>query len=319
MLLQSLVVIAAMLVLTGSILLETLLTARSSLHQAMAARTQTAMTDATASFVQWAQQQVATYGAGNAAAWPAQSAPLQDNNICPVASATTGSTPPPCTFAAFDTWQIRGSTNGSNATTNATPAPGIADAQNLAPTVNEQRLAATITVRITDPTGRRTYADRTRDVTARIFEAPPYVVVTGERDVTAEVGSIHADEGDTGGSVQVGVASGLSYNLPNPTHPSASTDTRIRTSVDCSNRLNFDSAYTAQRAAHGEIDYSFHPYGNQDWAYEIACDPPNGTPAPTEAAPGYLPPIGTTFSAYPGSQNPVPWNPGTGDLQSFAR
>jgi hypothetical protein len=318
MLMQSLVVIAAMLVLTGSILLETLLTARSSLHQAMAARTQTAMTDATASFVQWAQQQVATYGAGNAAAWPAQSAPLQDNNICPVASATTGSTPPPCTFAAFDTWQIRGSTNGSSATTNGTPVPGIADAQNLAPTVNEQRLAATITVRITDPTGRRTYADRTRDATARIFEAPPYVVVTGERDVTAEVGSIHADEGDTGGAAQPGGLSRQNYSSPNPYFPADDTDTRIITSIDCLNRTGFDENEAAQTAVSGAVDYSFHPYGNRDWAFEVACDPPGGSPSPPPGIQGYIQPTGSLYQTSPSDMSNR-WVPGTTSNSPFAR
>ncbi|MBD5657607.1 MAG: hypothetical protein IAI50_20865, partial [Candidatus Eremiobacteraeota bacterium] len=95
MLLQSLVVIAAMLVLSASVLLETLVGAKAEFHQAMLAKTQTAMADATASFVQWAQTQVATYGASSASAWPAQAVPLQDTNVCPVLSAPAGPTAPP--------------------------------------------------------------------------------------------------------------------------------------------------------------------------------------------------------------------------------
>jgi hypothetical protein len=318
MLLQSLVVIAAMLVLTASILLETLVSAKAGFHTAMLARTQTALVDATASFVTWARSRVVTYGAGNALGWPAQSAPTYDPNVCPSAAPQAGSTPAPCAFTVIDTWQIRGAT-ATAAGPSANPQPGFADARNLAPTVNEQRLAATIDVRITDRAGRTTYAERTREVTARLFEAPPYVVITGVRDIVAEAGSIHAGEGDTGGAPAYGALGGDEYGTPNPQLPAADTDTRIRTSVDCQTESGSRGQAEFQPAEPGQIDYSFHPYGNQDWAYETPCVPIDGVPSPPPGLPGYLPPVGSLYATSPGDQSNTTWTSGNDNPTTFAR
>lgn len=319
MLVQGLLLVATLLIVAASILTETLVAAKAGFHATMAATTQTATADATTAFVRWAQGRVTTYGASNAKAWPPQSAPEPIPNVCPAATpAGGGGTPAPCALAALATWQIRGATSAGDATL-ASPPPGTADAQNLAPTINEQRVAATIAVRITDPTGRTTFADRTREVTARIFEASPYVVITGTRDVTAEAGTADAGEGDTAGVAQYGDLYGNNFSSPNPEHPAAGTDTRIRTSVDCVNSAPNENRGYGIPARAGQINYSFHPYGNQDWAYELPCDPPNGPPTPPPGLNGYLPPQGTLYATEPDQTRNNSWNPGTQQQSVFPR
>jgi len=194
------------------------------------------------------------------------------------------------------------------------------NAQNLAATIDEQRVSATIAVRITDPTGRTLLADRSREVTARIFNASPYVVITGSRDSTTAAGSVHAAEGDTGGAVPTTI-DGHSFMVkePNRTHPSAFTDTRVRTSVDCGNsRSTFDQQNPLSAADQGVlVDHSIRPFGNQDWSYEAPCAPTYAID--NSAAPSaYATPLGSVYYADSDLHSHA-WRKGDQGSSSFAR
>ncbi len=317
MLIQSLVIIVAMVVLSGAILTSTLVTARASLHQTLLAKTQTAMNDATAAFVGAAAGNVRKYGTEQP--WPSSSPSAQsmcgDASIGPDASSVS-----PCPFLAVASWRVTGRTSAAPAISSSPPpASATSDAQNLAATIDEQRVSVTIAVRITDPTGRTLLADRSREVTARIFNASPYVVITGSRDSAAAAGSIHAAEGDTAGKPPSNLERNYIPISPDAGHPAQFTDTRLRTTVDCSNSsTTFDEAQPeATRDVGQYVDRSVREFGNQDWAFEAPCDPKY--PIDNSKAPsGYATPIG---SVYVTTQRPadLPWPKGDRNQSSFAR
>lgn len=315
MLIQSLVIIAAMVVLSGAILTSTLVTAKASLHHTLLAKTQTAMNDATAAFIGAAASDVRKYGTEQP--WPSPTPSSQA--MCGNASSPAGASVP-CPFLAVASWRVTGRTSAAPVSF-PSPMAGSAtsNAQNLAATIDEQRVSATIAVRITDPTGRTLLADRSREVTARIFNASPYVVITGSRDSTTAAGSVHAAEGDTGGAAPSKLEEYYMPQSPDAKYPAQFTDTRIRTTVDCKNSsTTFD-----QNEPHATVDFglnvnhSVRAFGNQDWAFEAPCDPKylvDDSSAPS----GYATPIGSLYVA-----NPTPvdlrWRKGDYNPSSFAR
>jgi len=315
-LIQSLVIIAAMVVLSGAILTSTLVTAKASLHHTLLAKTQTAMNDATAAFIGAAASDVRKYGTEQP--WPSPTPSSQA--MCGNASSPAGASVP-CPFLAVASWRVTGRTSAAPVSF-PSPMAGSAtsNAQNLAATIDEQRVSATIAVRITDPTGRTLLADRSREVTARIFNASPYVVITGSRDSTTAAGSVHAAEGDTGGTVPLLLVNGSRpLASPIPNHPERFIDTRIRTSVDCYNsQPNFDQANPHSAADVGlQVDHSIRSFGNQDWAYEAPCAPAYAIDE--SAAPsGYATPIGSVYLSDPAQRNHQ-WRKGDGNRTSFAR
>ena len=67
--------------------------------------------------------------------------------------------------------------------------------------IDEQRVSVQIIASITTEKGDQ-LGSRTRDVTFRVFNAAPYAVVVGSYDVTSQLGSANATQGDTGGDQQ---------------------------------------------------------------------------------------------------------------------
>ena len=282
---QTLLTIASIVVLSGAILTSALVSARNALHRAVVAKTQTAMTDATSEFTFWAQQFVAEYG--TEANWNAHPMPVVNRPMC--ASGVN------CAYNATITWKITGATIGVQ------PANAVGQAvsvvQNMAPAVDEQRISATISVGVSDATGRRDYGGRTEEVTARVFNARPYVVITGVRDLSSDVGVVRDSEGDSGGNETL--HSVAANSTPNPLRPYQYTDTVIRTTLDCVNTRTFDESDPNAIVDHGFgtglIDHSIRTGGAQSWAYQLPCTPTYGVSAAPAAITNYIAPIGSVY------------------------
>jgi len=297
MFIQALLLVAVMVVISGSILMSTIVTARSALHQSLIAQSQAAMSDATADFVTWATDRVQRKNAE--VSWR----PIKDSNgksdtsefkpLCDskrAASSTSG----PCTHFVSANWMVVGATTpGGRPQAGAGNAMQRTQVNNLARTVDEQRIAAIVSVDVQSADGRHTFSSDSREITARIFDASPYVVVTGVRAVSAINGTIKTSEGDSGGyrgskddaSVQ---------SSPNPQYPTSVTDTRIVTTVNCVNTTSVNPGNPYNEAHNHIIEVGRD--GDADWSYEMACTPTyRPTPAPVGVT-GYLAPIGDTYA-----------------------
>lgn len=304
MLIQSLVLIATMLIVGGALLTSTLVSAKAALHQAVIHKSETAMSDATAQFVTWAEDYVSKYG--TEAPWPSgmqpQSGPIVEDmcsgkiasggglsqagpssstgsSSAPGSSSVSGSSSAPigaspggaCPLTATMQWTVTGS-SATSASRAAAQTAAISTAQNLSVSLDEQRVSATLTIIITDASGRTTFANHSRELTARIFDAMPYVAVTGSHDVSTEVGDIHASEGDTGGVGRF--QSSNRSTVPTANDPSAFTDTQILTTVDCANSpTNNDQNNPQADGTRVYFDRSGRNYGNLAWAFEAPCAP----------------------------------------------
>jgi len=323
-LIQSLLLIATMLIVGSALLTSTLVSAKAAFHRAVIHKSETAMSDATAQFVTWAQDYVAKHG--TEAPWPSgtqpQTGPIAED-LC------TGKVVPEntssqlgarqqsgaCPLMATMEWTVTGSSAATTA--HAAQTPAMSTAQNLSASLDEQRISATLTIIIADASGRAIFANHSREVTARIFDAVPFVAVTGSRDVSTEVGDIHASEGDTGGSSQLGQAQGQSAVYPTEVAPAAYTDTQITTAIDCGNSAQNGSRndpYADGNRVY--FDRSRRQYGNVAWAFEAPCTPQytidtNGAPADYHAVQGnvYATNAATT----------KPWRKADEDVSGYSR
>jgi len=322
-LIQSLLLIATMLIVGSALLTSTLVSAKAAFHRAVIHKSETAMSDATAQFVSWAQNYVSKYG--TEAPWPTgmqpQTSPISED-LCtgkmlsgnapsaPGASLPIGT----CALMATMEWIVTGSsaTTGSRAAAQTT---AISTARNLSVSLDEQRISATLTVIITNPSGKAVFANHSRKLTARIFDASPYIAVTGSRDVPTEVGDIHSSEGDTGGAGRF-----LSSNrsvAPSPVDPSAFTDTQILTTIDCANTTtNNDQNNPQADGSSVYFDRSQRNYGNLAWAFEAPCAPTYQIDS-TDAPKDYQPPQGRTYGT--GAAVDRPWHKGDQNASSYSQ
>jgi hypothetical protein len=321
-LIQSLVLIASLVLISGAIILSALTSAKITLQQTVLAKSQTAMTEATRDFVTWAAAFVAQNGTEQkSAAWTPPSTPVTEY-VCPSGAENTPPDATTCNYLATITWKITGSTADGPPTT-----PGastqLSTAENLATTVDEQRISATIVVRLTNATGQTVLATRTLELTARATNVAPYVIPSGEREVGTAAADIHAAEGDTGG--QLPVDANRPLGAPDTANPARYTDTRIHTVVDCINSTaTFDETDPAARVdgnANGRIDYRFHPWGNQNWAYENPCEPSyyskieDSKNYPSSAQE----PKGSEYATDPDPASSADWTTGEENTSAFAR
>lgn len=306
MLVQTVVLISAMVVLAGTILSGGLVTARAAEHQAMLSRIYVAMSDAKGAFVASTQSFVQKYGTEQQV-WPVHRTQLQ-----PLCSGDDGRpytvNGSRCGYFESLSWAVTGT---SAKRVNSGSSPGVAVANYLANTVDEQRVSATVAVQISDATGDILYGERSQEITARVFSAPPYVVITGVRDVGAQAGGFRASEGDTGGALAQTANTYVSRS-PNPSFPAAYTDTRILTTIDCVNSLPTTGAAIPKAF----FDSRFHRYGEHIWAYESSCT--SGSYATIGAPIDYVPSASVEFLATPQVPN-TPWNTGADDTGQFPR
>lgn len=289
------VLLAAIIVISGTLLTNTLMTAKKSLHDLLLAKTQIAMNNSVGDFETWAVQRVRS--SNTQTTWPT----TFTRNI----KSTCGS--PTCQYWVYSQWLVTGATTliprQANSTTNN------ATAINLATAVDEQRISAQITVSIDDASGKTTFASATRDITARTLNVAPYVVITGLKDSGTASGQARSVEGDTGGfndTKKVDLAS------PDGDRPASKTDTRIHTDVDCQNsRSGTDQADPyADRAT--SIDHSIRNFGDQDWQFEVPCMPTYAESIKVpQNLPGLVPPQGRTYGTV-ASDESNQWNKGAG-------
>ncbi|MBC5800802.1 MAG: hypothetical protein GIW94_12660 [Candidatus Eremiobacteraeota bacterium] len=312
-----------MLIVGSALLTSTLVSAKAAFHRAVIHKSDTAMSDATAQFAAWAQNYVSKYG--TEAAWPSgmqpQSGPISED-LCTgkVLSATTSTQPgtpstgSTCPLMATMEWTVTGSS--ATPTSHSAPTAATSIAQNLSVSLDEQRISATLTVIITSPSGRTVFANHSREVTARIFDALPYVAVTGTRDVSTEAGTVHASEGDTGG-YHGSASDQFTEAVPTENHPSWFNDTRIVTTIDCSNSTSNrnQSSPTADGNA-VYFDRSRRTYGNLAWVFETPCAPKyqiDTTGAPTD----FQSPRGSIYGTDAGSTEP--WHKSDQNVSAYSQ
>jgi len=299
-LIQSLLLIATMLIVGSALLTSTLVSAKAAFHRAVIHKSETAMSDATAQFVTWAQNHVSKYD--TEAAWPTgmqpQSGPMNED-LC-TGKVLSGNAPPQaaglpanstCPLMATMEWTVTGSS--ATPVLRSAQTAATSTAQNLSVSLDEQRISATLTVIITNASGKTVFANHSRELTARIFDASPYVTATGTRDVSSEVGDIHGSEGDTAGFHQT--EQGGFSATPTPSNPAAYTSTQIITEINCSNSPANDNQTNAAVDDNGVyFDRSERSYGNLAWAFEAPCLPQfqiNVAGAPAD----YKPATGNTY------------------------
>jgi hypothetical protein len=231
MLLQSLLAIAIMLLLAGALLTNALVSAKVAMHQAATRHVSIALARGTDDFTRWAANFVYTNRAG--AQWPTNVQTTSPEPICD-GSATRMQTEQRTTCTLFETttYQVTGSTTAPSPKGDAATA-GQSTAENLQTLVDEQRISAEVTATITNASGV-VIGSVTRELTARVFDAPPYAIVTGTRDASTVLGSEHAAEGDTSGIYAIGKSSGGNAT-PDPANPSSYKVTVIRVKMTCTN------------------------------------------------------------------------------------
>lgn len=279
MLLQTLVSILIVVLLSGALLTGTLISAKVALHEAATRHVQIALAGGTGDLERWAADYV--YRNHASAQWPTSLQTTAPQPICHSIQVIDATTQASCSLFETTTYRVTGSTTEPTAG-NEAGSSTLATADNLQTAVDEQRISAEVTATITNATGT-VLGTGTRELTVRVFDVPPWAIVTGARDVTTVIGSVHAAEGDTAG-VDANGAPSDSYNAtPDPVNPSQYKNTVIYAKMTCTNSVaNGDQ---------GNPKIDNQPPGNNDmpWgvqaigrAFEAPCQPNYGlaeTPA----------------------------------------
>ncbi len=310
MLLQAMLMLAALLVIGSALLTSTLVSAKAAFHQTIQRKSETAMNEATADFVTWAQEHVKNDGLNQTSVWSA--VPQQEP---PAPTCASGDSVSPatdiegCSLMRQIRWNVTGYTGDVQ---NNAASQGLSEASALATAQEEQRVSATVSVVITDKTGQLTYDNRSREITARLFHAFPYVAVSGSKDVLSATGDRNSSEGDTAGHENTRLV--FEQNPSARTLPATNSNTTIVTTIDCAN--------TAQDASSdpllddNEVTFSaLRSYGNLVWAYEVPCK--SRQPIDPATIPqGYTPPNSSDFMS--NAQRNLMWFKRDDDNSSFS-
>jgi hypothetical protein len=280
MLIQALLTMAIIALLAGTILTSSLVAARSAIHEQASRHVQFALDRGTNVFTTWAAHFVRSHTASGA--WPTLEQTTAPESMCDSAADH-------CHVFATVAYRI----TGSSAIGSSTPGDvaGVDEALNLQSLVHEQRVSAEVTATVTNDSGVA-LASGTREITARVFDVSPWVVVTGARNVTTVLGSVHAAEGDTAG-VTATATQGIADPVmtPDPQRPSNFQATVINVTMTCSNSVaNGNQSHPrVDNRAPGNLNL---PWGVQlqHGAYETPCKPEYGlsttSPVPVDA---YIP------------------------------
>ena len=293
---QSMVLLAAIIVISGTLLTSTLMTAKKSLHELLLTKTQIAMNNTVGDFEAWATQRVQS--SNTQTTWPTTFT-RNIKSLCGL---------PSCQYWTYSKWLVTGATTALSQ--QMTTTTKNASAVNLATAVDEQRISAQITVNIDDASGKTTFSSATRAITARTLNVAPYLVITGMKDGGTASGRVESSEGDTGG---VAVSARLLFTAPDGAAPARTVDTRIRTDVDCVNsKAAHDSANPYKDMAIS-INHSIRQFGDQDWQFEVPCIPNYYVDTAPPGLSGYDPPSGKTYATIPNEADPTTWNTGSGE------
>jgi hypothetical protein len=268
MLIQSLLTIAIIALLAGTILTSSLVAARTAIHEQASRNVEAALDRGTAVFTTWAARFVQSHTATGS--WPLPEQATAPESMC---ESMAGS----CHLAANIAFRITGSSAVGNSTPGST---GSDEALNLQTLIHEQRISAEVMATVTNDSGVP-LGSGTREVTARVFDASPWIVVTGARDATTVLGSVHAAEGDTAGTTAT-AAQGVADPAvtPDPQHPSNFRTTVINVTMTCNNSVA-NSNQSNPRLDNRAPGNRNLPWGVQlrHGAYETPCSPTYGLSA----------------------------------------
>lgn len=255
-----------MAVLAGALLVSSLASATFAVHELSARSARIALARGTNDVTAWVSSFVRKNGAGGAL-------PMQEQILAPEPAcdgmAARGTLAAPqtgrCGYVTIS-YRVTGTTSDAGSNT------GPDTAENLQTIVDEQRTSVELTATVTTGSGDA-LAVVTRQLTLRLFDAQPWAVVTGARDVSTVLGSIHAAQGDTAGQTGVGAQS-ASAATPNPLDPSAFQDTTIHVTMTCTNSsANSDPNRPDrdnQSPGNGNLPWGVQ---SQHGAFEAPCQP----------------------------------------------
>jgi hypothetical protein len=270
---QTLLIVMITLTLGSALLTNGLLSTRAAFHGLTTRYLDAAMTESVANATAQLRAYVQTNGTNGP--WPAGVQSLGSGSLC-----DTSAQAAKCPFTYQASWQITGSSSPL-----ASPSPGPDLAQNLQiDVINEQRVAAAVTLTMTGRSSGETMGSRTRYLTIRVLRLPPYAIVSGVRDYQTVNGRFTAAEGDTGGVPADVEMRGASRDLasPNPNEPDQYRDTTIKIIVECHDVQSRPDPM----AANGATQNDGLPWGvNSSRAYEAPCVPPIGLVTPPPGSP----------------------------------
>jgi hypothetical protein len=233
-LLQTLISIVIIVLLSSALFTGTLVSAKVALHESATREVQLALARGTDDFTRWAANYVYRNHAN--AEWPPS---LQTTVPQPICDSIQPTKPTSATCGLFEmaTYRVTGSTTSPSPRSVA----GESDqdtAENLQTAVDEQRISAEVTSTVTTASGA-VLGTGTRELTLRVFDVPPWAIVTGTRDLSSVLGSLRAAEGDTGGARPSQLVS--AHKAPNLSAPGGYIDTAIGVTLTCANSaLNSD-------------------------------------------------------------------------------
>ncbi len=169
----------------------------------------------------------------------------------------------PCVMEFTSIWTIKSTSSGI---VSGTP-PDIA--QNMQGNViDEQRVAITLVSTVTSSATGETMGSRSRFMTLRVFNAPPYAMIAGSQEVTSLNGKFGAAQGDSGGTEARGLGANLDNASPDPKQPSKYRDTSIKIQIVCVNRDADPNPYNKTTNVE-----RLHWGAGTAPAYEVPCDP----------------------------------------------
>ena len=194
-----------------------------------------------------------------------------------------------CLYTTYH-WRFTGSSRRGFPDSGSGSGAGQSKAVNLQTAlIDEQRVSVHVIASISSAKGD-VLAERTRDVTFRVFNAAPYAVVVGSYDVTSQLGAETATQGDTGGNLPFIVPlNGLPVR-PDFRYPDNYRDTTLHVSLTCQNSAqnsNQTIPYVDNHPAYLGENAPNLPWGVRGFAYEVPCDPQYARESPPAGAPQY--------------------------------
>jgi hypothetical protein len=196
MLLPILFIVAAIAIAAGAVLQESLLAAKTAMHERATRYAETGVARAVSDYVVTFYPQGACAPAG----------------ACPFTLTTVAR------FSASSS-QPSGGPGGN---------PDTATAEQRL-WLREHRVSAAIEAVVTGP-GGDVQATRARFITMRVYGTAPYATVIGVRDFASPAGASTAAQGDSGGTPPTQQSNGKE---PNPRIPDGYSDTRIQVHLVC--------------------------------------------------------------------------------------
>jgi hypothetical protein len=277
--LQALVSVALVIAIAMALLESALANAKIESQHVAARIVASGLERGTGDFVRWAAHTVAARGASST--WSTAAVSDGTQNACEADD-------PGCRASLAISFAVEGST--------ASAASGTSLAENLQDAIHENRVSAIISATLADPNGA-IEASATRRATIRVFDAPPYAILSGVRDATTIASNVGAAQGDTAGApASTELAGGsIAPPTPDPARPADDTDTTISVTMTCSNSKANDneSQPFADDNAPGNDGEPWGVSGGS--GFEAPCEPGYALSATPSIPSDARPPIGNVY------------------------